>query len=648
MPSALPENQAALSNGADSARIFDVHAEAMLIVQPAQDRIVDANPAACRLLGYDRELLRGMPVTALHPGQMPALIVFTEAVLAKGAFWTRGLKPRHAAGHELSLEYAGAAMQTGNDAQVLLTLTDLEALHRRSVDTEADLYVRGGIEEWQRVERFFRDVERENQLILRAAGEGVYGVNADGKTTFVNPAAERMLGWNAEELVGKDMHSLVHHTHADGSYYPAMHCPIYAAFRDGAVHQVDNEVFWRKDGTRFFVEYTSTPIRDRGQVVGAVIVFRDVTQRKEAEEKLRAALAEVEQLRKRLEQDNEYLQEEIRLQTNHRGIIGASAAIQKTVRQIELVAPTDASVLITGESGTGKELIARAIHDASRRSHRPLVRVNCAAVPRELFESEFFGHAKGALAGAVRDRLGRFELADGGTLFLDEIGEIPFELQGKLLRVLQESQFERVGEARTRRVDVRVIAATNRDLGLDVRQKRFREDLYFRLNVFPVESVPLRDRPDDIPLLAAHFLKAAARKLKIGDPKLTEGDVRRLLNYAWLGNVRELQNVIEHAAILSRNGRIRIDLPDAGMPRDGTRNGRNARPSVLTDDERRERDRANIQAALDACGGKVSGRGGAAELLNVRPTTLASRIRVLGIDVSRKAKAGGQDAAYRP
>jgi formate hydrogenlyase transcriptional activator len=647
--STLLENQAESATSADSARIFDLHAEAMLIVEPAQDRIVDANPAACRLLGYDRELLRSMTVTALHSGQMPALIVFTEAVLAKGAFWTRGLKPRHAAGHELTLEYSGVALRTGTAPRLVLTLTDLEAQRRRGVDSEADLYVRGGIEEWQRVERFFRDVERENQLILRAAGEGIYGVNADGKTTFVNPAAERMLGWSAEDLVGKDMHSLVHHTHADGSYYPATHCPIYAAFRDGAVHQVDHEVFWRKDGTRFFVEYTSTPIRDRGQVVGAVIVFRDVTQRKEAEEKLRAALAEVEQLRKRLEQDNEYLQEEIRLQTNHRGIIGASAAIQKTVRQIELVAPTDASVLITGESGTGKELIARAIHDASRRSHRPLVRVNCAAVPRELFESEFFGHAKGALAGAVRDRLGRFELADGGTLFLDEIGEIPFELQGKLLRVLQESQFERVGESRTRRVDVRVIAATNRDLGLDVRQKRFREDLYFRLNVFPVESVPLRERPDDIPLLAAHFLKAATRKLNIGEPKLTEGDMRRLLNYAWPGNVRELQNVIEHAAILSRNGRIRIDLPDGMALRgNGNRTGRGERMPLLTDDERRERDRTNIQAALDACGGKVSGRGGAAELLNVRPTTLASRIKALGIDVSRTSHAGGQNTTYRP
>jgi len=605
----------------------------MLVINPATDRILEANGAACRLLGYDRASLGDMRVTALHPGQLPALIVFTDGVLAKGEYRTRGLKPRHAAGHELAVEYAGSRLDDGDAPDLLLMVSDLAALRKRETDSEADLYVRGGLEEWQRIERFFRDVERENQLILRAAGEGIYGVNADGKTTFVNPAAERMLGFTADELVGKDMHSIVHHTHADGSHYPAIHCPIYAAFRDGAVHHVENEVFWRKDGSRFFVEYTSTPIRDRGTIVGAVIVFRDVTQRREADEKLRAALAEVERLHKRLEQDNAYLQEEIRLQTDHRGIIGVSAAIQKTLRQIELVAPTEASVLVTGESGTGKELIARAIHGASKRSHRPLIRVNCAAVPRDMFESEFFGHARGALPGALRDRPGRFELADGGTLFLDEIGEIPLELQGKLLRVLQEGQFERIGEARTRNADVRVIAASNRDLDAAVRQGQFREDLYFRLNVFPIECVPLRERPDDIPPLARHFLQAVAHKLKIPDLRLTEGDMRRLMQYAWPGNVRELQNVIEHAAILARHGRLHIDLPARGIGR--LPPGRPDPASLLTEDERRERDRANIVAALDACGGKVFGPGGAAELLNVKPTTLASRIKTLGIVVKR-------------
>jgi len=474
----------------------------------------------------------------------------------------------------------------------------------------------------------FGRIERENQLILRAAGEGIYGVNAEGKTTFVNPAAERMLGWAAEDLVGRDMHTTVHHTHPDGSHYHDHECPIYAAFRDGAVHHVEHELFWRKDGTSFFVDYTSTPIRDNGVVIGAVIVFRDITQRREADEKLRAAHAEVQRLRKRLELENAYLQEQIRIDGNHHGIIGRSAAIQKTLSQVELVAPTDATVLVTGESGTGKELVARAIHEASRRSNRPLIRVNCAAIPADLFESEFFGHARGAFKGALRDRVGKFELADGGTLFLDEVGEIPPALQGKLLRVLQEGQFERVGESRTRDVDVRVIAATNRDLKATARRGKFREDLYFRLNVFPIDLVPLRERTDDIALLAIHLLDGACRKLKTSGLRLSEADARRLAQYPWPGNVRELQNVIERAAILARNGRVRIDLPES--PAGGRRTP--ATEKILTDDDRRERDRANIMAALEASGGRVFGRGGAAELLDVKPTTLASRMKTLGIE----------------
>jgi len=489
-----------------------------------------------------------------------------------------------------------------------------------------------------RADAAFGRIERENQLILRAAGEGIYGVNAEGKTTFVNPAAERMLGWSADELVGHDMHTLVHHTHPDGSHYHQHECPIYAAFRDGAVHNVDHEMFFRKDGSSFWVDYTSTPIRDNGVLIGAVIVFRDVSQRHEADEKLRAAHQEVDSLRKRLELENAYLQEQIRIDGNHHGIIGRSAAIQQTLRQVELVAPTDATVLITGESGTGKELVARAIHDASKRSNRPLIRANCAAIPADLFESEFFGHAKAAFPGALRDRIGRFELADGGTLFLDEVGEIPLELQGKLLRVLQEGQFERVGEARTRHVDVRVIAATNRDLKAQVRRDRFREDLYFRLNVFPVDLVPLRERIDDIPPLAVHLLRGASKKLKTGELRLTEADARRLTQYVWPGNVRELQNVIERAAILARNGRVRIDLPDLGSTvHIGRRTQPSAaKPTVMTDDDRRERDRSNIMAALSACGGKIFGSGGAAELLDVKPTTLASRIKTLGIRYERR------------
>jgi PAS domain S-box-containing protein len=612
---------------------FESTVEATLLVDPFSDQIVDANPAACALLGYDRALLRQTRASTLHAGDLAALTVFTQAVLHKGAYWTTALNPRHATGQNLQLEYAGCLLPHDGHTLLLFTLTDLEARRRRNVDAAAEDHMRGGISTWQRVERVFQDIERENQLILRAAGEGIYGVNAEGKTTFVNPAAERMLGWTAEELVGKEIHPIVHHTHHDGRHYHNHDCPIYAAFRDGAVHQVDGEVFWRKDGSPAWVEYTSTPIRDRGVVVGAVVVFRDVSQRREADEKLHAALTEVDRLRERLELENAYLQEEIRIETNPRGIIGGSGAIQKTLRQVKLVAPTTAAVMITGESGTGKELIARAIHEDSTRSDRPLIRVNCAAIPRELFESEFFGHVRGAFTGATRDRIGRFELADGGTLFLDEVGEIPLELQGKLLRVLQEGHFERVGQERTRAVDVRVIAATNRDLKQEVQRGRFREDLYFRLNVFPIETVPLRERREDIPLLAQHFLTRESKALK-SNLRLSEGDARRLTRYDWPGNVRELQNVIERAAILSQNGRLRIDLPDvsgAQAPASAARLKADARPAVMTSSEMRDLERANIQAALEACAGKVFGPGGAAEMLDIKPTTLASRIKALAI-----------------
>ncbi len=612
--------------------VFERSPLALLVLDPYADRVVDANPALCTLLGYDRALLRSLTASELHAGQVPALIVFTQAVLDRGTWWTHTLTPRHASGKELRVEYAGALIPDADHPLMLVVVSDLDERAHRLVDAAADDHMRGGLAAWQRVERVFRDIERENQLILRAAGEGIYGINTEGNTTFVNPAAERMLGWTAEELAGQNIHTIMHHTRHDGSHYPHEECPIYAAFRDGSVHTVDGEVFWRKDGRPVWVEYTSTPIRDRGVVVGAVVVFRDVGQRRDAAEKLHAALAEVDRLRERLELENAYLQEEIRIEANPSGIVGQSAAIQQTLRQIALVAPTDASVLVTGESGTGKELIARAIHEGSGRSDRPLIRVNCAAIPRELFESEFFGHVKGAFTGALRDRIGRFELADGGTLFLDEVGEIPLELQGKLLRVLQEGNFERVGEEHTRAVDVRVVAATNRDLKQEVQRGRFREDLYFRLNVFPIESVPLRERREDIAPLAQHFLNRDSMAVRAG-LRLSEADARRLGRYDWPGNVRELQNVIERATILAHNGRLRIDLPDQPAHALPSSRARTETPGqVLTADEMRERERANLVAALKACEGRVFGSSGAAALMKMPPTTLASRLKALGIE----------------
>jgi PAS domain S-box-containing protein len=467
--------------------------------------------------------------------------------------------------------------------------------------------------------RFFADVARDNRLILEAAGEGIYGVNAVGETTFVNPAAARMLGWEAGELVGKDMHTTVHHSHSDGSHYHNQDCPIYAAFRDGAVHEVADEVFWRKDGSFFFVEYTSTPIRDRGVVVGAVIVFRDITQRREAEMRLRDALSEVGRLREKLERENAYLQEEIRNEGNHRGIIGQSPAMQQILRQIEIAASSRSNVLIGGETGTGKELIARAIHDASLRSDGPFIRVNCTTLSRAESESELFGDPS-------RDRTGRIELAEGGTLYLEEAGDLPPESQERLLQLFETGEFSYRGEMR--KMDLRVIASSSRDLKVAAKRGSFRNNLYYRLNVIAVEAPALRERREDIPLLAAHFLSGVNRKLRVSSAlRISDADMKRLSLYAWPGNARELQNVIERGAILARGGQIRIDLPEQ-VP---AYRIANAAAQVVTEDGRRDRDRANILAALEACGGKIFGHGGAAELLGVKPTTLASRIKSLGI-----------------
>jgi DNA-binding NtrC family response regulator len=316
-------------------------------------------------------------------------------------------------------------------------------------------------------------------------------------------------------------------------------------------------------------------------------------------------------------------------------LIGESAALRQITKQIEMVAPTDASVLILGETGTGKELIAREIHRHSRRRDKPLVRVNCACIPKELYESEFFGHAKGAFTGAIRDRAGRFEAAEGGTLFLDEIGEIPLELQSKLLRVLQEKRYERVGEDKTRRADVRIVAATNRDLKSEVAAGRFREDLYYRLNVFPIKVAALRERKEDIPILATHFLELSVKELRCETPRLTRAGLETLQEYDWPGNVRELRNVIERAVIFARGGALEFDLPVTGSSPDVTSfappNAEDGEWEYLTEPEMQRRERENLLVVLQKTGWKIKGANGAAELLGVKPTTLLSRIEKMGL-----------------
>jgi len=317
------------------------------------------------------------------------------------------------------------------------------------------------------------------------------------------------------------------------------------------------------------------------------------------------------------------------------GIIGKSTALRRVLQHVETVAPSDATVLISGETGTGKELVARAIHRLSRRRDKPLVRVNCASIPKDLFESEFFGHTRGAFTGALKDRAGRFEAAAGGTLFLDEVGEIPLQLQSKLLRVLQEKCYERVGEDRTRHVDVRIVAATNRDLQAEVAAGGFRQDFYYRLNVFPLTVAPLRHRKEDIPLLAAHFIDSSVKEFGCARPILTRLGVETLEKYNWPGNIRELRNVIERAVILAQGGPIAFDVPMNGasieLPALKQTSNEREGAEFLTEAEIRRRDCENIFAVLQKTGWKIKGADGAAQLLGVKPTTLISRIKRLGL-----------------
>lgn len=397
--------------------------------------------------------------------------------------------------------------------------------------------------------------------------------------------------------------------------------------------------------------YSISPIRFKSESLGAIVGFTRDDLPEEARpwgqifaDHVGAAIAnaraweEIQRLKAQLELQNDYLQEQVVEARAFGDLVGHSAALRHIVSQIDLVAPTEASVLILGETGTGKELVAHEIHRRSARKEGPLVRVNCASIPRELFESEIFGHVKGAFTGAVKDRVGRFETAEGGTIFLDEVGDIPLGIQAKLLRVLQEKRYERVGDDQTRRADVRIVAATNRDLKKAVAAGRFRQDLYYRLNVFPIQAPALRERLEDIPLLAKHFVDRSVRELKCAHPRLTRAAIGELQNYDWPGNVRELRNIIERAVILARGGTLAFDLPASrhSLPpptsdRSGSIGNDPVRQKFLTQAELDRGERENLVAVLEASNWKIKGPDGAAELLGVKPSTLHSKLDKWGL-----------------
>jgi transcriptional regulator with GAF, ATPase, and Fis domain len=371
---------------------------------------------------------------------------------------------------------------------------------------------------------------------------------------------------------------------------------------------------------------------ERVRIVGQILA--NAVYRKEAEALLRRSLAEIQALKEQLEAENVYLRGELRGGTSFADIVGRSPALRATLDQVAQVAPTDSTVLLLGETGSGKELLARALHDRSPRRARPLVKVNCAALPATLIETELFGHEKGAFTGATAAHMGRFELADGGTLFLDEIGDLALELQAKLLRVLQDGEVQRLGATRSKRVDVRLVAATNQDLERAMAEGRFRRDLYYRLSVFPIHVPPLRERREDIPLLAWAFIQRRQADLGRHVEKIPRPALDALVAYDWPGNVRELENVLERALILSSGSTLRLES-SLGLPARGqTAAAERPRASLPAADGGGSLDdlaREHIRAVLDRCGGRINGPGGAAEVLQVHPNTLRSRMQKLGI-----------------
>ena len=470
------------------------------------------------------------------------------------------------------------------------------------------------------------DKLRETELRYRTVADFTYDweywTNLDGTLQYVSPSCERICGYTPQQFVDN----------------PSLYREIIISedqdlwkkhYHDSRKEPKAREIQFRirgRDGALRWIEHACQPVRgDQGKLLGFRASNRDITKRKEGEIKLQNAYKEIAELKAQLEADQTYLREEIRLEHDHENIIGDSDVLKYVLFRAEQIAPTDTNVLILGETGTGKELIARTIHNASPRRERPLIKVDCASLPTNLIESELFGHEKGAFTGALEKRVGRFELANGSTIFLDEIGELPLDLQPKLLRVLQDGEFERLGSSQTLHTDVRIIAATNRNLEEDVRKNQFRKDLWYRLSVFKISVPPLRERKEDIGLLANFMIKHFERKLGKRIRSVPTDSLTKMQNYSWPGNVRELQNVIERAVINTQGDTLQVEDVLDPRPTEG------AELSDLSVKSLAEIEREHILLALRKTNSKIHGKDGAAALLDINPSTLRARMRKHGI-----------------
>lgn len=453
-------------------------------------------------------------------------------------------------------------------------------------------------------------------ITTEKAPVGILWHDLYGNFFRVNAEAARLLGYSQEELVTKQVFDI------DVIYNLKKMEELWDKIYKNGVHHFES-IQKRKDGSLYPAELM-TVIFTFEEKEYACTFFSDISARKEKDEKLCNVLNELEEAKRQLTRENIYLKEEIGQTYNSHEIIGDSKVLKELLERVGQVAKTKATVLILGETGTGKELIARIIHEMSGRQSRSLVKVNCAALPATLIESELFGHEKGAYTGATSAKAGKFELADKGTIFLDEIGEMPLELQAKLLRVLQEGEFERLGSEQTTRVDVRVIAATNRNLEMLINNGEFREDLYYRLKVFPVICPPLRKRKEDIPKLTHYFIKKYAGEIGRKIESVPEEEIQKLINYHWPGNLREFQNLIESSVITSVDGVFRLEHYMNPFGKQSA-----APPETLGTLE--DFERSHIMRVLEACDWKVSGEKGAAQVLGMNAQTLFSKMKKMGI-----------------
>ena len=584
------------------------------IVESSQDAIIgkdldgiitDWNKGAERLYGYSPDEVIGKPISLLMP---PDRVDDFAEIMGK-------IKN----GERVDHFETERQKKNGTRVAVSLTISPIIDADGRIVGASA---IARDITGRKRSEEAIRESEEMLRMAAQAGNMFAYEWDAATDTIVRSEGVTRVLGGDEK-------------THTTGKHILSMVPPEDRERLIAAIAQLSPENPFlrisyrmvRPDGRVIWVNRSSRAYFDaRGKMLRIVGMLADVTELKqseqaliEANEHLLEANQRIEKLLEQLERENLYLQKEIIVERSHQEVVGKTDALRRVLMQAEQVAPTNSAVLLLGETGTGKELIARAIHRSSKRKDRLMVKVNCAALPASLVENELFGREKGAYTGALTREMGRFELANESTIFLDEIGELPLELQGKLLRVLQEGEFERLGSSRTIRVDVRVIAATSRDLEAAVRDGKFREDLYYRLNVFPIRIPPLRDRKEDIPMLTWHFLRDLGSRMGREIESVRGSTMTAFQNYSWPGNVRELRNVIERHLITNLGPAFEAELPAA------------VRTPSLFGGTAEEEERNHILRVLERTGWRIRGEAGAAEILALKPTTLESRMKKLGI-----------------